>query len=95
MDYTLDHVVTLDTENGQLICKTSYEVQVKAQEMINREMGTRKSGDITRIVQKLFKVDQIFIIQLPQMIVQKLHPHLFTDLNTGFDTIDLILADQI
>ena len=54
-DYTLDHIVTLDTENGSIRCDTSQEVADKAQQMLDSELGTRKSGDITKIVQKLFK----------------------------------------
>lgn len=56
IDYNFEAVVTLDKSTGKITCDVP-EIETRAQSALDASIENRTTGDVTRIVQRLFESD--------------------------------------
>jgi len=61
--YNFEAILTLNKRTGEVFCDESPELAAEAGRLIQQEMGTRKTGDISRIMFALFDTVDVFPVR--------------------------------
>lgn len=64
IDYSYEAIVRVDKKTGDVICFEDPALGIQAADLLDAEMETRNTGDITRLIQRIFEDQQGDLIAL-------------------------------